>query len=476
MWEDVKADLPFMRASGPVESLEHSPFETLDQLSGYIESYAQSNRSVRLLARGTTDSVGQSLDRLMRYNISPKYHFTRSGAGAAREAEVLMDNIMDMRSAPVLDPRLTDIFSLAEDRLKSWYELMHRLDSEDEQIALDEMRRDIHEFIRDELSRRKIKVKDAMISSTGSHRLDDLKTQLLFMCGWADISELWPKMSSVSIWNNPEKLEGGRYSGDYEVIRKRDDLTIKITKAGTAVRAKANRPERSVKEVFRKVVFDSIDFDQLKIPNGRVIGLSNIKGTRMMVIECEDRLRRYMSLPNAQMRLLHPKKQLREWPIFVEAWLTRSAINKNELESMVDVVSDRGIWGSLSRSIIRTCKTLNSNKDLIQMQERVAAAPKIEKPIEEVIAGLMELADMLDTGEPPEMEFDDYMMHGWGDGYKLEEAGLEAFSLEPSYTALEINRSLKTLSVQFDLLSKLPQRYLADHMVEAIRLYNETEA
>jgi hypothetical protein len=295
------------------------------------------------------------------------------------------------------------------------------------------------------------------------------------MCGWVGLSELWPKMSSVSIWNNPEKLDGGRYSGDYEVIRKREDLTIKISKMGQIVRGRANRPERSVKEAFKKVVFDSIDFDQLKIPNGRVVGLRNVKGTRMMVISCEDNIERYMSLPNAQMRLMHPKKQLRVWPIFVEAWLTRSAINKIELQSMVNVVSDQGVWGSCARSIIRTCKVLNSNKDLIQMQERVAAAPRVERPLADVIGELMDLADMLDSGEPPELEFDDYMMHGWGDGYRLEEAGLEAFSLEPSYTALEINRSLKTLSVQFDLLSKLPSEFLGGRMVDAVRLYEMTE-
>jgi hypothetical protein len=409
----------------------------------------------------------------MRFNICPTIHFSRVPGKSQEGLDALLDTIQDARSPPVVDPRLTDVISQIEDRIKAWYELLFNLDRRIEDQVLGDFLKDIHDYTRDTLQQRRISLENAKISSTGSRRLDDLKGQILLFTGFAMLSEIWPRCSKLDLWDEPEQLLDGRYSGNFTVIRKREDLIVHIRKERNQVFARANRPERVVKDKVRKLVFDSVDFEQVRVPDGKVTGLGYVKGNRVMFLLGDDGRVRYMDLPNVSIRQSHSRKVNREWPSFMESWLTRASFSKADISSMANEMETGSKWEGCVKSILISCKTLSDSKGLVQLQERMAAAPIHHQPHVANLAHLLELAEQLDPGDMPLEEMAEDFFRDFGQDYYLEDAGLEAFSLESSYTTLELNKSLRSLTATFEALMKVDKSFLAGGLYSMVDFMDE---
>lgn len=475
LWTEIKVDLPFLREEGPNESLVDSPFESLDQLLSYIESYAKVNRNMKILARGVMDSGGSSHDKLIRYNVSPHHFFARADSDEPTEGEATMMPVIATDSAPVLDPRLSSVMSLVEDRLKAWYELLFRLSDQYEEEALREMHRDIKEYTNDLFRARGLRAEHAVISSTGSKRLDSLKSRIMLMSGMIDLESCWDHSDQISVWNQVEVLENGRYSGDFDVFRKKGDVVVRLTKLGSVVLAKSRRSEKLVKETLRNYIIDQLEFSDIKIPTGTVSDIRNVGGTRMLCVRCEDGVERFVSLPNAHMRIVYPhENRNRPWPSHIESWLCRKPIDDDAFEDLLSTLRETTIWGALTRSMVVSAGALRKQKVFMKLQERVAAAvPRVEVTQADIDELLAFAEDLAPTEELKPSDLAEGWLSEMGIELDLERMGLEAFSLESSFAAYEINKSISSLVNRVSPLTGIRPRHLGDDIKYIITLFTE---
>lgn len=473
-WSCIKDDLPFLSADGPAQSLAASPFETLDQLLSYIESYCESNRPVKMLARGFVDEVGQSVLKLSRYNICPKVHYRVEEDLDPSRAEMLLVEAIESGRGPIMDVRLSAAVSATEDRIKAWYELLYNLD---DNAGIAEMHRDVREYLRSQLSSRRISLDVAKSASTGSSRLDDLRWSFLLWAGMCSLSEAWTGMRRATLWLEPEAYENGRYHGEYDVIKKREDLTIRITYRNQVTRARANRPEKVVKRTLKSQAFDSIDFEDVRIPDGVVTGIQMVKGTRMMVLDCEDGVERYVTVPQVNYKHLDHIRSVRgRWlPAHIERWLQRESLQSDEFETLVRDASGVGLTSDLSRSMIRAAGKLAQGRLPIQIRERLAARrePMDLDNIEEEMA---EFAMLIAPTEPLTLEemygdfSDEWIIGAQTD---VENLGMEMFAIEETFTALEVNRTIRDLLKRFEIFQSTPLTLFGSELRRAVEIYKE---
>jgi len=492
-WQNIKTDLPFLSEDGPDLSLEQSPFSALDQLLSFIEGYSQINRPVKLLARGSLDAAGNSLEKLIRFNLSATRHYRFMTEVELTPAEALLFETLDVSRAPVIDPRLTTVFSSLEDRLKAWYELLRRPDAgSDESPLLREMVKDIHDQLIDSLRVRGISLESAKISSTGSKRLDEMRWQILLMTGHAEMTEAWAKLESATIWMEPEELVSGVYKGDYSLIRKRGDLTIRMVKEGRHLSGFANRTEKIVSQTLKRVAFDTLSYENVGIPHGICVDVTVVKGSRMMVFQGADS-EFYMSLPNAQMRINEKTRQTlsNNQPSFVERWLRRENLDKDEMGQMVNAASGQGLWAEVARSMIRAARDLSVGRVSIQIQERTARMPEV-LPVEalmtemEILAfaeAIRPLNDWADDEVPaeeiddPEDIFNVYSRVVGEQVVGVQSLGIEAFAVEEGYSALEINRTIRSVLTALYVMSEsIAISFFNPELQKAVGIFKGTVA
>jgi len=480
-WTLINQDIPFLRAEGPRESLLSSPFKSLDQLLSYLESYAESNKPVKLLARGHVDEVGQSVLKLARFNISPLLHYRLTEDDSPGKAELLLMEAIDAGRGPVIDPRLSASIVAMEDRTKAWYEVLYNTDAD---YANTVMYEDLREFLRKQFATRRISISVAKTSSTGSQRLDDLRWKFLLLAGMCTLSEAWHGLRFANLWLTPEYYENEVFHGEYDVIKKKEDLVIQMTYKNKELRAKANRPEKVVRRLIKTMAFDSIDFTELRIPDGEVIGISQVKGSRMMVISCEDGKERYMSVPEAHIRLTDQMRSIRgEWlPAHVERWLQREALSEDEFADLVLDCYSKTPTTNLSKSMIQCAGRLARGRMPIQVRERLATVREhlqtVPEDIEEQILGFaIELKEAL--GDDESFDPDDWLTNDWlggGEGgvEEIERMGLEAFAIEETFTTIEINRTIRDLLRRLEVLHNFPPHLFSSSLNHCIEIYNKS--
>lgn len=451
----------------PKSALKKSPFNTLDQILGFIESYSNSNKSVRLLARGTTDNLGQSVDRLMRFNVCPYIHFRSSLDEDNNIMDEQMKEAMTVGHAPVIDPRVTGVVSRLEDRLQAWYEMLNNIEEEYEIEALSEMLKDMKVSLQDLMRTHNVPLNSMKQSSTGSERMDSLRNMVLLLCGIISTDDLLHRSKDFTLWLIPEELRGSRWYGDYVKIQKRDDLLSRHEKDGNGLKVFANRPEYAVREVYPKLQIDHFMVDEVKVPDMWVTGIVKYKGSRLMELRSGLRVA-YMTLPNARVRMDHLKLPGdRPWPGAISKWLSRQRLLEGDFDDIIDGYMESTWIGACIRSLCIKVAKMSVGGDLIQIQERVAQAPERNiraMPISDDQM-LLEFAMSFEPMSEAEMIADN--MNAFSDafvdmaeGLKYEDLGLEAFSLESSFTSLELNRTIRDLVGIITGLQKVSARSL----------------
>jgi len=484
MWEDIVTDLPFLRSTGPKDSLERSPFKTYDQLLGYLESYTNSNKSVRLLARGTTDNLGQSVDRMMRFNICPYLHF-RSKTDAASILMIdQMKELINIRSVPVIDPRVTKIITRMEDRLQAWYGMLANIESQYESETLYELYKDTQESLRSLLIQYHVSLDGIKGSSTGTQRLDNLRNNLLLMCGVITADELFQKNKNVTLWLMPEQLRGSKWVGDYIKIQKREDILVRIEKAEGETIFYSNRPEYAIREVYPKSQIDRVFPEHIKIPRYKAESIVLFKGSRLILLRSLDDPGNiaYMTMPDAKITMDHLKLPGdRPWPGALSKWLSRQSLSEDDIDGIIDGYNQNDWIGSCIRSLCIKIGKMSFGGDLIQIQERVgkSAERNISSLPINIEANLMEWADSFlpQTAEDLIADQRDAFADAYVDmaaGLVYEDLGLEAFSLESSFTNIELNRTLKDLTQMINGISRLPRRKLEGSAIgEFMKWYDQ---
>jgi hypothetical protein len=235
-----------------------------------------------------------------------------------------MYSILDTRTGVAISTDLLSAIERIEDRLKCWYEVLHKCEPEGAQVLLNGMRTDMG-LLLDQIPER------LMTISTGVTRLDELKSELELMCGRKSVLEVIHSLSAFTIYSDPQELRSHKYFGDFNAIIKRGEVVAQVLRSEGSNTAWSDSPEYAVRGSIRFIDFKEVNAAKVVVPDGECIGVSIIKGTRMMVIRCVDGMTRYVTVPDAKPHIVHTQPQRREWGTFIEKWLCRLKTTDDEL-------------------------------------------------------------------------------------------------------------------------------------------------
>jgi hypothetical protein len=457
LWELLLKDIPFLSPTAQ-ETLEKSPFSTFSQLAGYIESTTASNKVVKLLARGVVNQLGQSMEVLMRHNMSPFAHFTSTMSAAGfTEAELIMARSMNLREEPIVSSLLANKIMKLENRMKGWYEVM--------QEAPPPQRKPIYDLFLDDLraSYMELKLNVVKGTNTGSERLDEILLRVKLMLGEILLQEYSMLAKQYTIWEEPDAFVGGSYDESGVLIRKRFGSIARLESRQRGAKVTVEGEMHHAVEMFKDRSVSEYHNGEVRILNMRCLGIIDYKGSRLLFLHSKsDRTSWYMSLPSvkASQESLHVPNSI-ESPL-LEAWLSREKPNQVAKSEFLACYKMDGTRGEIARSIARNCKKVTRMAPMARIAERLGTEQITEPTEDSLILEILNTADLL-----PELS-DNPVPEDWGDFYHeadIRELGerfqsLEAFSLEVQYTTWELNACLRALSLIIAELRDLPREDL----------------
>jgi hypothetical protein len=467
VWVEIKSDIPFLSDDGPMQTLASSPFDTLDQLLGYFESYVAPNKLVKLLARGSVDRAGLSVDRLLRYNISPFYHFTTMAEVSApgNDLESLMMTQVDVRPGIAISASCSAIMMRVEDRLKAWVEILHRCEEGREEDLHDMLILDLRSMIDPD------KVTLLKTMSTGSERLDKVRDKVLFMLGELLLTQVVRRSDRITVWLETQQRVGTRFFGPERAYIKRKNVTMKYDYDGQFAVVTSSNPAYEVRDSLRRRQIDRIHFGQVIIPEASFSGIRMIKGTRVIVARRPDGNYCMINFPDVKPHSLHSRR-VGLLPLFIEKWLCREELTAEDLRSAARILVAGGPNSTFVKACISYAKRVTSSKVMIRVQERMGTQQQaditedlIDMHMDEFYA---EFAD--DFGEGADLiDLRSFYMEGNAE-FAAEAQGLMAFRLEDTFTTLDINPSLRKLTGKLDTLIDFKDDLVGD-MGELIRYF-----
>jgi hypothetical protein len=447
LWNQLCKDIPFFREN-IMDTLEASPYEDLAQLYGYIESASGSMRSVKLLARGVVNQYGQSLDVLMRHNISPYAHYT-TRESLLTDSDHLLREALTVEYAPVISPRLMDQVSRLEDRMKGWYEILHHTDQVNKESIYDLFLTDLR------TSYAMLSSPDKSSSSTGSQRLDSLLLKVRLMIGEMPLVDFMKKIDSATIWVRPDDYSHGQYDNSGTLIRKRFGSLAKMTPGGVIT---VEGEEYHAKEMFKTRQINQINHGHVEVLNLRSVGLTDHMGNRVIKLSNQDRsVFWYMSPPDVKSNQYHSSRGFDD-PDLMECWLSRTRPTERALKELFTKYSENSVQGSQVRSIAKACKKVSRMVPMYRIAERMGLNEDVQQTEADYDKMIIEYGDDFAEGSDDDTfeDFLDYFKETQAEDILEGAMGLEAFSVEHQLTAWDLNPCLQHITKLVNSLRDLP--------------------
>jgi hypothetical protein len=468
LWDRIKKEVPFMRDS--IEAtLEASPFDCYAQVIGFVESLSGRNRVAKVLARGSLSKHGLSVDQMIRYNISSVTHYQRRGQQTSGLDTLFQELSLAGNLSAGYSAVLRDQMDSLGDRMKAWYELLSRLeDGGDADGCLALMESDILACCM------QVPEREWKEGLTGSDRLDKQANLLRLMKGDLTLDEAFKK-SGFSIWINPESLDGGRYDGDYNVIKKRNGVVFQLVKDESGRMIISPHTYHAVAEAAKARDSDKFVFEEVVIPQLKFTRIVEHKGSWLMKFDGQE-ITAYVSLPNVQHSINHSTRIFPQ-SVAISHWLTRRKVRKNFLELCLADWKKQTPVGALVRSMMEyVSDTLGVSKPLIQMSERVARAERrIHRSSKPEDAALLAAQVMAITDIFEDVTFEekyanlDLDFEALAEGNLMDEGlGLASFAVESSIATWEMNPALQGAARALNALTMMPRQYLNGPLLELL--------
>lgn len=480
MWERIRNDLPFLRdrtqSDDPVADTlkqEACPIKTPRQLLGLIESYAAYPNSVKCLSRGGNSPGVNIAEGLSRCNTYLDHDLVMFSVQA---------KVVNVRDRPVTqNPTSRIFFSMVQDRMKAWTELIYNLGGAPSDRIMRWMTDDFHRHMKD--------VDNSVWSSELASPLRKYQTEKLFgfFAGRMQFGELTQKVDKLEIYTRLPRWVTDRLEGDHDkfVLLPDGAISCKYVQSTDTWHLETNLGKDKVSSLFR---------GKVEYKHKPISGLGDLKprsflyrnGALWLGLGEKGRdVAYYILVPRLRSGFDHSSLSHPSVGELVNLWLKREPVPKKGFTKLIEyVASEDQDVRDLSRGVLKFMSKFTSNKLRIKLRERMEAAEtqlEMEKTTDELIQMMIGalLPQSIEDKERSEEEaredaleaMTDNLVEDMGTWDVSVASGLRVFSLESFQSTFMTNPTSRTLARELEKLLDMEDELLSEKAQSFINFY-----